>query len=149
MHWKKTTQKLLRDEAQYQRQAENLTSSRNHLDQQQRHLLAQRNLLQLQFEQLMLRRNQPGLSAHQRQQLQQEFNELQFRSERFQREAEYLQQQQLSLILRLPPTKAVFSLTTIILIRHSSAFHHASSIKEFLKAMKSISISLMRKMTCV
>lgn len=93
---KKTTQKLLRDEAQYQRQAENLTASRNHLDQQQRQLLEQRNLLQLQFEQLMLRRNQPGLSAHQRQQLQQEFNELQFRSERFQREAEYLQQQQLS-----------------------------------------------------
>lgn len=93
---KQTTQKLLRDEAQYQRQAENLTASRDHLDQQQRHLLEQRNLLQIQFQQLLQRRNQPGLSAYQREQLQQEFNELQLKSERFQREAEYLQQQQLA-----------------------------------------------------
>ncbi|MFV5492002.1 matrixin family metalloprotease [Acinetobacter sp. ASP199] len=93
---KQTTQKLLRDEAQYQRQAENLTASQDHLDQQQRHLLEQRNLLQIQFQQLLQRRNQPGLSAYQREQLQQEFNELQLKSERFQREAEYLQQQQLA-----------------------------------------------------
>ncbi|ATO19097.1 hypothetical protein BS636_05185 [Acinetobacter sp. LoGeW2-3] len=93
---KKTTQKLLSDEAQYQRQAENLTASRDSLDQQQRQLLEQRNLLQIQFQQLVQRRNQPGLSAYQHEQLQQEFNKLQLKSERFQREAEYLQQQQLS-----------------------------------------------------
>lgn len=93
---KQTTQKLLRDEAQYQRQAENLSSSKQYIDQQHQRLAQQRIQLEAELQQLLQQRNQPGLSAYEQQQLHQQFEAFQQRAEQFQREANYLQQQQLA-----------------------------------------------------
>lgn len=93
---KQTTQKLLQDEAQYQRQAENLSSSKQYIDQQHQRLAQQRIQLEAELQQLLQQRNQPGLSAYEQQQLHQQFEAFQQRTEQFQREANYLQQQQLA-----------------------------------------------------
>lgn len=93
---KQTTQKLLQDEAQYQRQAENLSSSKQYIDQQHQRLAQQRIQLEAESQQLLQQRNQPGLSAYEQQQLHQQFEAFQQRAEQFQHEANYLQQQQLA-----------------------------------------------------
>lgn len=93
---KQTTQKLLQDEAQYQRQAENLSSSKQYIDQQHQRLAQQRIQLEAELQQLLQQRNQPGLSAYEQQQLHQQFEAFQQRAEQFQHEANYLQQQQLA-----------------------------------------------------
>jgi len=93
---KHTTKKLLQDEAQYQRQAENLSASKQNIDQQHQRLIQQRSQLEAELQALLQQRKQPGLSADQQQQLQQQFEAFQFRAEQFQHEVNFLQQQQLS-----------------------------------------------------
>lgn len=93
---KKVTQKILNDQAQYKRQAENLTASRDHLDQQQQRLIQDRNMLAAEYQMLAQRRSQSGLSSDERQQIAADYARLQEKSDRLKREVEYQMQQSTS-----------------------------------------------------
>jgi hypothetical protein len=98
---KKVEQQLLTDEARYQRQVKNLEASHQHLESQQQRLIQHRDQINYEFQILQQRRQQPNLSAYEREQIEYEVLALQRKSESFQRELQYLQEQQSSFNLNV------------------------------------------------